>query len=249
MIHSLKNTTLFPILLIAAFTVPAAEARPRAEKRQKNQVSRIKEGRQSGQLNTRESRRLGEAAKGNRDAAREARSDGEVTAEEKADLENRQDALSKQVYKQKHDGQTQDGVDPAEPTGASRAARRTGRQGERIEDGMASGELNRRESKRLRQARLDNAKAIRDANEDGVVTPEEKADLERRQDELSKQIYAEKHDGQERGSNDLDSGDEAAGEESSADGASSSGEESATPSSDDETASPEAGSTSDESND
>jgi len=69
-------------------------------------------------------------------------------------------------------------------------------QQQRIEQGVASGQLTQREATRLDngQARLqskeDRAKA------DGVVTPQERARLQHAENEQSRRIYREKHDRQ-----------------------------------------------------
>ena len=66
----------------------------------------------------------------------------------------------------------------------------------RIQQGVASGELNAKETAKLEagqakvQAKEDKAKA------DGKVTPKERAKLAKAQDKQSKKIYKQKHDAQ-----------------------------------------------------
>jgi len=69
----------------------------------------------------------------------------------------------------------------------------------RIDQGVRSGELNRREAFRMRSqfrhiARLE----MHYRRSGGRLTPYERADLDRRFDRLSQHVYAQKHDDQTR---------------------------------------------------
>lgn len=68
----------------------------------------------------------------------------------------------------------------------------------RIKQGVKSGELTRRETKRLvaeqKKIKRDEAKA----KSDGTVTPQERKRLSREQNRASKDIYKQKHDRQKR---------------------------------------------------
>jgi len=77
-----------------------------------------------------------------------------------------------------------------------RVDQRQANQQERIEAGVASGQLNRRETRRLEREQARIRAAERHAKADGVVTPQEHRDLERMQNQASANIHAEKHDGQ-----------------------------------------------------
>jgi len=72
------------------------------------------------------------------------------------------------------------------------------REQQRINQGIRSGELTRREARRLEaglaRIRIDE----RFARLDGHVTPAERARLERELNHESRAIYRQKHDGQER---------------------------------------------------
>lgn len=70
------------------------------------------------------------------------------------------------------------------------------RQQQRIEQGLASGELTKREAARLEreQARIERHEAA--AKADGVVTREERRQLHREQHRASRHIAKEKHDRQ-----------------------------------------------------
>lgn len=82
---------------------------------------------------------------------------------------------------------------------------RQGRQLERIENGLSSGQLTQREAGGLmrQQARISDAMAA--AQSDGVVTLAEKARIHNMQDRASGDIFEQKHDAQ-RGRPDLQPG-------------------------------------------
>lgn len=75
-----------------------------------------------------------------------------------------------------------------------RADQREANQDTRIQNGVASGQLNAKETYRLekQQARINAAEA--DAKADGKVTRAERAKLERKQDRASANIAKQKHD-------------------------------------------------------
>ena len=68
----------------------------------------------------------------------------------------------------------------------------------RIEQGVKSGELTKRETRRLmiQEAKLQKQKRI--AKSDGVVTKRERAKLNHEANKLSAKIYKQKHDRQKR---------------------------------------------------
>jgi hypothetical protein len=72
-------------------------------------------------------------------------------------------------------------------------------QRDRIRQGVRSGELTRRETRRVVETQRDVRQLERAYKSDGVLTRRERADLHREQNQASRQIYRQKHDGQERG--------------------------------------------------
>ena len=81
---------------------------------------------------------------------------------------------------------------PATP----RVDQREANQQKRIDAGVASGQLNARETNRLdkQQGRIAGAEA--NAKADGVVTKHERHKLHRMENKASADIHAQKHDGQ-----------------------------------------------------
>ncbi len=71
-------------------------------------------------------------------------------------------------------------------------------QQQRIKQGVRSGELTKGEALRMeaRQAKIQHDKKV--AKADGIVTPQERAKLNREQTAASRKIYRQKHDAQKR---------------------------------------------------
>ncbi|HYV04975.1 MAG TPA: hypothetical protein VFB82_10330 [Blastocatellia bacterium] len=72
------------------------------------------------------------------------------------------------------------------------------REQRRIREGIRSGELTRREAGRLETEQARIRMYERFARRDGYVSPRERAGLDRRLDRASRDIYRQKHDGQDR---------------------------------------------------
>jgi hypothetical protein len=81
-------------------------------------------------------------------------------------------------------------------TATPRVTKRQLNQQARIKEGVKSGDLTRRETRRLEREQAKIAIDKAKAKSDGVVTPREKAKLKREQNRASRHIYKEKHDSQ-----------------------------------------------------
>jgi hypothetical protein len=68
----------------------------------------------------------------------------------------------------------------------------------RIQDGVASGELTRREAADARQNQRKVRRTERRVKSDGVVTPNERARLHHKQNKASRQLRRDKHDAEDR---------------------------------------------------
>lgn len=69
-------------------------------------------------------------------------------------------------------------------------------QQKRIDQGVKSGELNKREAERLERRQERIGKMEEKAKSDGVVTQKERARIHHQQDQESRRIHREKHDRQ-----------------------------------------------------
>lgn len=83
-----------------------------------------------------------------------------------------------------------------DPTATPRLDKRQAKQQQRIDQGVASGQLTQTEAARLDAEQQRNAKAEERAKADGVVTAKERARLEKREDRSSRHIARQKHDRQ-----------------------------------------------------
>jgi hypothetical protein len=189
-----------PITLVAATlasTPASAQNAPAYQQRDVNQEQRIEQGLQSGQLSTREAARLqAEQARIDRMESQALR-DGQVSAQEKARINSAQNRASADIRRQKHDAQT------GNPNSASSRRMQTDvqrsiNQEQRIQQGMASGELTNREAARLEAGQARTGRTQARAGADGHVGAGEQAAIQHRQNVQSRKIYRQKHDGQEK---------------------------------------------------
>ena len=74
----------------------------RADKRQKNQKHRVKQGVKSGEITKREAKSIKYSAKSANRYEKKAKSDGKVTWKERARLQHKQNKTSRKIYRTKH---------------------------------------------------------------------------------------------------------------------------------------------------
>jgi len=174
-------------------TTPTTKS-PVINERKDNQQQRIGEGVENGSLTANEASHLEKKEAKLNAEERRMKADGKLTPAERARLTRQQNALSKQIYNQKHDAQTQN-VNPKSEVG-----QRQREQQKRIGEGIENGSLNAREASRLeKQETHINREVARDrAANGGTLTPAEKAKVNRQQNRESKHIYRQKHDAQVR---------------------------------------------------
>jgi hypothetical protein len=82
--------------------------------------------------------------------------------------------------------------------GTPRIDTRESNQRERIQEGVASGELTRAETRRLAAGQVHVHRAEARAKADGVVTARERAHLHHEANQQSRRIHRQKHDAQRR---------------------------------------------------
>ena len=91
------------------------------------------------------------------------------------------------------------GAVAAQTTSTPRVDARQDKQETRIEKGVQSGALNKKETVRLEKGQARVQKMENRAAADGKITPAERAKLEAAQDAQSKRNYTQKHDAQTAG--------------------------------------------------
>jgi hypothetical protein len=99
------NKSIFLAALLVVATAPALAGTPRLDHRESHQANRIYNGVANGELTRPEARRLSSGQVHLRRAEARAKSDGVVTARERAHLEHEADQQSRRIYRQKHDAQ------------------------------------------------------------------------------------------------------------------------------------------------
>ena len=101
----MKNILLISILFVG-FASYAQEATPKVDGREREQRSRIHEGRASGDLTHQEAARLNKQQRHIHRTERRAKADGTVTRGERKKLHREQNRASRNIRRQKHNTQT-----------------------------------------------------------------------------------------------------------------------------------------------
>lgn len=195
------KTMITAVLLLVAALVLNTEAAPGhrdpgVNRRQANQQARIREGVRSGELTRREAHTLKWKEARVAELERRLKADGTLSPADRAKLQSEMTDLSNEIYQEKHDAQTR----PAKPLGTADPGvnARQANQQDRIADGVKSGELTRRETWTLERKEARVAELERRLKADGTLTVAERARLQAELNDLSKDIYRQKHDAQTR---------------------------------------------------
>lgn len=175
---------------------PQPKSDPTVAQRKENQQDRIAQGVHSGQLTAGETANLEskEAAINGETRADRAANGGKLTASERQQVNQQQNQVSKQIYQDKHNANTAH-------YGNSEVGQRQQNQQNRIAQGVRSGQLTAGETAHLEnQERGINqqVRADRQAN-GGKLTPAEHAQVNREQNQESKNIYRDKHNAAKQG--------------------------------------------------
>jgi hypothetical protein len=175
---------------------PAAKPDPTIAQRKENQQDRIANGVKSGQLTAGETANLEtkEAAINGETKADRAANGGKLTGAEKQQINQQQNGLSKQIYQDKHNANTAQ-------YGNNKVGQRRENQQDRIAQGVKSGQLTAGETAKLENQQKginQQVKADRAAN-GGKLTPGEKQQVNKEQNQASKNIYNKKHNSKTQG--------------------------------------------------
>ena len=167
-----------------------AEKKPTIAQRKENQQDRIANGVKSGQLTAGETANLEkkEAAINKETRADRAANGGKLTAAEKAQINQQQNQMSKQIYADKHNANTAH-------YGNNKVGQRRENQQDRIAQGIKSGQLTAGETAKLEKQQQGINKQVaadRKAN-GGTLTASEKKQVNREQNQASRNIYRKKH--------------------------------------------------------
>jgi hypothetical protein len=156
--------------------------------REANQDQRIANGLRSGQMTS------GEAAKAERTQSNidqqvhddRAANGGKLTGQERQQINGEQNAASRQIYDEKHNGNT---VAPNE------VDNREANQQQRTANGLRSGQMTSGEAARTNQNQANVAQQVHNERtaDGGALTRQQRNQANREENRNSKQIYNEKH--------------------------------------------------------
>jgi hypothetical protein len=158
--------------------------------RRYNQQGRIANGISSGQLTPAETKNLENRQAGlNKEIHNDrAANGGTLTPQEHSQVNQQQNNLSKSIYNDKHNANTAQ-------YGNNEVGARRNLQQQRIANGVASGQMSPSETAKAenRQQNINKHIAADRAANGGKLTPQEKKNINERQNGASRQIYNEKH--------------------------------------------------------
>ena len=171
-------------------TPTAAKPKPTIAQRKENQQDRIANGVRSGQLTAGETANLEkkEAAINKETAADRKANGGTLTNAEKKQINQQQNQVSKDIYKDKHNANTA-------KYGNNKVGHRRENQQDRIAQGIKSGQLTPGETAKLENQQKNINKQVaadRKAN-GGTLTTGEKKQINKEQNAASKNIHQKKH--------------------------------------------------------
>jgi len=177
--------------------VPSQTAQTAETQRDVSQQQRIEQGLQSGQLSTQEAGRL-EREEGHVDQMEaKAAADGHVTAAEAQRIGAAQNAVSQDIYMQKHDAQLGNPNSPSSQRMQAGVQRDINEQ-TRINQGVKSGQLTTRETGQLERGQAHVASTEAHSAANGRVTAREAAHVRHAANVQNRHVYQQKHDQQAR---------------------------------------------------
>jgi hypothetical protein len=169
---------------------PATAAMDSVNGRRFNQQGRIANGVRSGQLTAGETKNLeGREANLNGEIHNDrAANGGTLTPQERSQINSQQNNLSHSIYDDKHNADTAH-------YGNNEVGDRRNEQQQRIANGIDSGQLSPSEAAKTEahEQNINQHIAADRAANGGKLTPQEKSNINHRQNNASKQIYKDKH--------------------------------------------------------
>jgi hypothetical protein len=192
---ALCSAAFVGMLLPAAAQTSNPPANPPAtiNQRKENQQDRIANGVASGELTAGETANLEkkESNLNKEEKLMRSEDNGKLTGADRKVLNQQQNQLSNQIYQDKHNGAVQN-TNPKSEVG-----KRAENQQDRIAQGINSGQLTAGEASNLEHKEAGINREVRNdrAANGGKLTPQERAQVNRQQNRVSKQIYNKKHNG------------------------------------------------------
>ena len=187
---ALAVSALFAQLTLAQNTADIVQ-------RNANQQERIEQGLQSGQLTTKEAAKLEKGEARVEKIEQRAEANGKLTDAERRRIEQAQNKESREIYREKHDGQS------GNPNSASSQrmqadVKRNINQQRRIEQGVQAGQLTNREVGNLEKGQANANRKEARAGANGHVSASEQQHIQAAETHQSRRIHREKHNDRER---------------------------------------------------
>ena len=190
--------TAVAALAASLFTMAVSAQTAGSEvQRDVNQQQRVEQGLRSGSLNTREASKLeqGEARIDRMES--NAMKDGSLSPAEKARIRRAQNQESRDINR------LESNAAKGNPNSASSQrmqadVQRSINQQARIEQGIKSGQLTKRETGKLEGGQSNMSRAEARAGADGHLGKGEQQRIQKAENQQSKRIYRQKHDAQKR---------------------------------------------------
>jgi hypothetical protein len=172
---------------------PPANPPATINQRKENQQDRIANGVASGQLTAGETANLErkESNLNKEEKLMRSEDNGKLTGADRKVLNQQQNQLSNQIYQDKHNPAVQN-THPKSEVG-----KRAENQQDRIAQGIKSGQLTAGEAANLEHKEAGINREVRNdrAANGGHLTQQERAQVNRQQNRMSRQIYHDKHNG------------------------------------------------------
>jgi len=169
---------------------PANVAMNRPNGRYYNQQGRIANGVSSGQLTAGETKNLeGREANINREVRNDRQANGgTLTQQERQQVNRQHNNLSRSIYDDKHNGQTAH-------YGNNEVGQRRQNQQDRVANGIRNGTMNANQASHVeqREQNINRSVAAGRADNGGKLTPQEKQNINKRQNSTGNQIHNDKH--------------------------------------------------------
>ena len=187
------------LIVSALFAVASAGAYAQTAastvQRDVNQEKRIEQGLQNGSLTTREAAALErDEAKVNRMQS-QALKDGKLSDAERAKLNAAQNKASRDIATAEHNGVNGNPLSASSQRMQADVQRNINQQ-QRVEAGLQNGSLTHQEAAKLERGQSKVARKEAVAGRDGHVGAHEQKRIQRSENHQSKRIYKEKHDAQ-----------------------------------------------------
>ncbi len=175
------------ILFGIGISTANAQVKPRVE----NQQDRIHQGVKSGELTKREAADVREDQKDLHQDVKLAKADGNITPGERKIISKEENQNSREIYRLKHNSRDKNTVvAPVKP--------RVENQQDRIQQGVKSGELTKKEAADVREDHKELQQDVKLAKADGSITTGERKVIAKEENKDSREIYRLKHNAPER---------------------------------------------------